>query len=205
MKKTILLIIISNLLLISCNSFRDSAGVNRKVIDEYAVIENPPLVIPPNFDLLPPEQMKSKDIKDTDSELAKEILFGLEDTNNQTNSENSLISEIIRETKADEVDEDIRETINQDFAGEKSTINDETQFKSEDEINEAINTTEKKDKSKTNKSIKEKKKKRFFFFQKLMQIKYFNTNFETINNKVSHDNKIADIISNLPAINMFSE
>tara|TARA_B100000614_G_C14443125_1_gene451091 strand:+ start:30 stop:524 length:495 start_codon:yes stop_codon:yes gene_type:complete len=164
MKKIIFLIIILNLFLISCNTVRESAGVNRKVIDEYSVIENPPLVIPPDFDLLPPEQMESKDIKDTDSELAKEILFGLEDTNNQTNSENSLISEIIRETKADEVDEDIREIINQDFAGEKSTINDETQFKSEDEINEAINTTEKKDKTKTNKSIKEKKKKRFFFF-----------------------------------------
>ena len=164
MKKIIFLIIILNLFLISCNTVRESAGVNRKVLDEYAVIENPPLVIPPNFDLLPPEQMESKDIKDTDSELAKEILFGLEDTNNQTNSENSLISEIIRETKAEEVDEDIRETINQDFAGEKSTINDETQFKSEDEINEAINTTEKKDKSKTKKSTNEKKKKRFFFF-----------------------------------------
>ena len=158
------MVIIANLLISSCSSVRESAGVNRKVLDEYAVIENPPLVIPPNFDLLPPEQMESKDIKDIDSELAKEILFGLEDTNNQKNSENSLISEIIRETKADEVDEDIRETINQDFAGEKSTINDETEFKSEDEINEAINTTEKKDKSKTKKSIKEKKKKRFFFF-----------------------------------------
>ena len=164
MNKIIFLIIISNLFLISCNSIRDSAGVNRKVIDEYTVIENPPLVIPPNFDLLPPEQMESKDIKDIDSELAKEILFGLEDTNNQKNSENSLISEIIRETKADEADKNIREIINQDFAGEKSTINDETQFKSEDEINEAINTTEKKDKSKTKKSTNEKKKKRFFFF-----------------------------------------
>ena len=164
MKKVSFIIIISNLLLLSCNTVRDSAGVNRKVIDEYTVIENPPLVIPPNFDLLPPEQMESKDIKDIDSELAKEILFGLEDTNNQKNSENSLISEIIRETKADEADKNIREIINQDFAGEKSTINDETQFKSEDEINEAINTTEKKDKSKTKKSTNKKKKKRFFFF-----------------------------------------
>ena len=164
MKKIIFLIIILNLFLLSCNSIRESAGVNRKVIDEYAVIENPPLVIPPNFDLLPPEQIESKDIRDTDSELAKEILFGLEDNNNKTNSDNSLISEIIQETEANEVDSDIRETINQDFAGEKSTINDETQFKSEDEINEAINTTEKKDKSKTKKSTNEKKKKRFFFF-----------------------------------------
>ena len=35
-----------------------------------------------------------------------------------------------------------------------------------------------------------------------MQIKYFNTNFETINNKVSYDSKIADIISDLPALNI---
>ena len=83
MKKIIFLIIILNLFLISCNTVRESAGVNRKVIDEYSVIENPPLVIPPDFDLLPPEQMESKDIKDTDSELAKEILFGLDKTNNQ--------------------------------------------------------------------------------------------------------------------------
>ena len=164
MKKIIFLIIISNSFLISCNTVRESAGVNRKVLDEYAVIENPPLVIPPNFDLLPPDQMEPKDIEDTDTELAKEILFGLEDGSNQKNSQNSLISEIIQKTKADEVDEDIRELINEDFAGEKSTLNDETQFKNEEEINEAINTTEKKNKSKIKNSKNEKKKKRFFFF-----------------------------------------
>ena len=75
MIKIISIIIIANLLLISCNTVRNSAGVNRKVIDEYAVVENPPLVIPPNFNLLPPEQMESKNIEDADSELAKEILF----------------------------------------------------------------------------------------------------------------------------------
>ena len=95
MKRIILLIIISNLFLLSCNTVRDSAGVNRKVIDEYTVVENPPLVIPPNFNLIPPEQMESKNIEDTDSALAKEILFGLDDDNNLSNSDSSLIAEII--------------------------------------------------------------------------------------------------------------
>ena len=63
MKKIISIVIISILFLTSCNTVRDSAGVNRKVIDEYSVIENPPLVIPPNFNLLPPEQMESKNEK----------------------------------------------------------------------------------------------------------------------------------------------
>ena len=133
MKKIIAIVIISNFFLLSCNTVRESAGVNRKVIDEYSVIENPPLVIPPNFNLLPPEQIQSKNIEDTDSELAKEILFGLEDTNSQVSSNNSLISEIIKETEADKVDENIRLIINQDFAGEKSSLDDEIIFENEED------------------------------------------------------------------------
>ncbi len=163
MKKIISLIIILNLFLLSCSSVRDSAGVNRKVIDEYTVVENPPLVIPPDFNLLPPEQMESKDIDDTDSDLAKEILFGLDDNTAQIDSDNSLISEIIKETQADEVDENIRLTINEDFAGEKSSLQDEISFENEDELDAAIEAT-KKNNNNTKINKKEKKKKRFFFF-----------------------------------------
>ena len=161
MKKIIFIIIVSNLFFISCNKVRDSAGVNRKVIDEYAVIENPPLVIPPNFNLIPPEQMESKNIDDTDSELAKEILFGLDENEGQTKSENSLINIILEETRADEVENNIRDTFNEDFAGQKSSINDEDLFNSDKELDIAIEETKEKNK---NTSSKEKKKKRFFFF-----------------------------------------
>ncbi len=164
MNKILLLTIILNLFLLSCNSVRDSAGVNRKIIDEYKVIENPPLVIPPNFNLLPPEQMQSKNIDDTDSDLAKEILFGLEDNNNQISSNNSLISEIIRETGADKVDPDIRSSINKEFAGEKSTLEDETSFSNKEELDSAIESTKKNNINYKNANKKEKKKKRFFFF-----------------------------------------
>ena len=164
MKKIFFIIISSSILLSSCDAVRDSAGVNRKQIDEYAVIENPPLVIPPNFNLLPPDQINSKDIIDADSDLAKEILFGLEDIEVENNKQ-ALISEIIKETEANEVNDDIRNSINEEFANEKSTINDETIFNSDEELDNAIAETEininKKDNKKPN---KEKKKKRFFFF-----------------------------------------
>ena len=165
MKKIFLVIITSILILSSCSTVRDSAGVNRKVIDEYSVIENPPLVIPPDFNLLPPEQISSKDILDTDNELAKEILFGLEDTETLTESNTSLINEIINETEADEVDDSIRDSINEEFAGEKSSTDDETIFNNEDELNKAIIDTEDKNSNNKNENgKKEKKKKRFFFF-----------------------------------------
>ncbi len=165
MKEIFLVIITSILILSSCGTVRDSAGVNRKVIDEYSVIENPPLVIPPDFNLLPPEQISSKDILDTDNELAKEILFGLEDTETLTESNTSLINEIINETEANEVDDSIRDSINEEFAGEKSSTDDETIFNNEDELNKAIIDTEDKNSNNKNQNgKKEKKKKRFFFF-----------------------------------------
>ena len=164
MKKIVFLVIISNLLLSSCGVVRDSAGVNRKNLDEYAVIENPPLVIPPNFNLMPPEQIESKNIDNTDKELAKEILFGLEDNESKSDSYNSLISEIIRETDAESVSENIRITIDEEFAGIKSSIDDETIFKNEEELNTAIKKTKKLNIKEDNSEKKEKKKKRFFFF-----------------------------------------
>ena len=164
MKKIISIIIISNLILISCNTVRQSAGVNRKNIDEYAVIENPPLVIPPDFNLMPPDQIEAKNIDDTEKELAKEILFGLEDDEVQSTGNTSLIAEIIKETKANSINNDIRATIDENLAGIKSSIDDESNFKNEEELNAAIEETKKLNNDEDSSEKKEKKKKRFFFF-----------------------------------------
>ena len=164
MKKIISIVIVSNLILVSCNTVRESAGVNRKDIDEYAVIENPPLVIPPDFNLMPPDQIEAKNIDDTEKELAKEILFGLEDEEIQSTGNNSLITEIIKETEANSVSNDIRSTIDQNFAGIKSSIDDESNFKNEEELNAAIEETKQLSKDEVNSEKKDKKKKRFFFF-----------------------------------------
>tara|TARA_B100001057_G_scaffold362358_1_gene364897 strand:- start:198 stop:692 length:495 start_codon:yes stop_codon:yes gene_type:complete len=164
MKKIISIVIVSNLILISCNTVRESAGVNRKNIDEYAVIENPPLVIPPDFNLMPPDQIEAKNIDDTEKELAKEILFGLEDQEIQSTGNNSLITEIIKETEADSISNDIRSTIDQNFAGIKSSIEDESNFKNEAELNDAIEETKQLNNNEVNSEKKDKKKKRFFFF-----------------------------------------
>ena len=163
MKKILLVSVISSFFLTSCNSVRDSAGVNRKVVDEYAVIENPPLVIPPDFNLLPPDQMESKDIKNVDSDLAKEILFGLDESIDQSDDNETLLDQIVTETKANDVENNIRDLINEEFAGQKSSINDEVIFDSEEELNNAISDTQTNmKKNKTENKVK--KKKRFFFF-----------------------------------------
>ena len=166
MKNVIFVTIISSIFLSSCNTIRSSAGVERKAIDEYNVVENPPLVIPPNFNLLPPDQIESKDIDDTDSELAKEILFGLDEESDETPSENSVIDNILKETEADQVDNSIREYI--DGNSEDEVTGDNTDSK-----NEKIKKTKKKkrffffnskEENEDDEEGEPKKKKRFFFF-----------------------------------------
>ena len=166
MKKVIFVTIISSIFLSSCNAIRSSAGVERKVIDEYNVVENPPLVIPPNFNLLPPDQIESKDIDDTDSELAKEILFGLDEESDETPSENSVIDNILKETEADQVDNSIREDL--DGNSEDEVTADNTNVESEN-IEEPKKKKRffffnSKEENEDDEEDEPKKKKRFFFF-----------------------------------------
>jgi hypothetical protein len=173
MRIFISLFIFSSLFLASCSQIRDSAGVNRKNIDEFRVVENPPLIIPPDFNLLPPEQLSEKNINDVESELAKEILFGLDEENNDETIQLSTIENIINQTNASEVDNSIRQEINEQFASEKNT--DSKMWKNQTEIldsiaeserlrNERLGIVVEETQDIPTTKIKNKKKKRFFFF-----------------------------------------
>ena len=166
MKKVIFVTIISSIFLSSCNAIRSSAGVERKVIDEYNVVENPPLVIPPNFNLLPPDQIESKDIDDTDSELAKEILFGLDEESNETPSENSVIDNILKETEADQVDNSIREDLDGNSEDEISQDNTDVESENieEPKKKKRFFFFNSKEENEDDEEGEPKKKKRFFFF-----------------------------------------
>ena len=145
---------------------RSSAGVERKVIDEYNVVENPPLVIPPNFNLLPPDQIESTDIDDTDSELAKEILFGLDEESNETPSENSVIDNILKETEADQVDNSIREDLDGNSEDEISQDNTDVESENieEPKKKKRFFFFNSKEENEDDEEGEPKKKKRFFFF-----------------------------------------
>ena len=175
MKNILFIILIFSLFIVSCSKVRESAGVNRKSIDEFAVIENPPLIIPPDFNLLPPNQLEDKNLENEESELAKEILFGLEDDTETGNLELSTMENILNQSKADEIDKSIRDDINELFASEKKSTS--KSWDNEMEILDSIAESERlrnellNDELKSNQVIptvkvkdKSKKKKRFFFF-----------------------------------------
>ena len=178
MKYLCLILIIASLFLSSCSTVRKSAGVTRKSLDEFKVVENPPLVIPPDFNLLPPEQLEKKNIDDVETELAREILFGLdENLENNENEKLSIMNQILKSTEANNVDSNIRKEIDEQFANEMNTDSIyQIEWDTEIEVLDAIKESERiRNQLIQGKSIAEgevpttiqktkKKKKRFFFF-----------------------------------------
>jgi len=175
MKYFFLIFIISSLFLSSCSKVRESAGVTRKSLDEFKVVENPPLVIPPDFNLLPPDQLEKKNIDNVETELAREILFGLdENLENNEYKKISTMNQILVTTGANSIDSSIRNEIDEQFANEMNI--DKIEWESEIEVLDAIKESERirnqliQDKSidegetPTLTSKTKKKKKRFFFF-----------------------------------------
>ena len=175
MKNILIIVLFSSLFIVSCSKVRESAGVNRKSMDEFAVIENPPLIIPPDFNLLPPDQLEEKNLENEESELAKEILFGLEEDTETNNLKLSTMENILNQSMAEGIDNSIREEIDEQFASEKKSTS--KSWENEMEILDSIAESERlrnellNDELKSNEEIptvkvkdKSKKKKRFFFF-----------------------------------------
>ena len=103
-----LILIFSFIILIpACSKVRESAGVMRRSIDEFQVVENPPLVIPPDFNLVSPDQLQQKDIANIENELAHEILFGLDNENANKAKQLSTMNQILSNANASNVSDNI--------------------------------------------------------------------------------------------------
>ena len=138
-----LIIIIFAIFLCSCSNIRESAGVTRKSIDEFKAIENPPLIIPPDFDLVDPDQLQQKNIEDVEKELAKEILFGLNEKEQNTEKQLSTMNEILSQANATDVSNDIRKEFDQEFSQEKKTDSIfQIDWDNEKEVLDAVNESE---------------------------------------------------------------
>tara|TARA_Y100000590_G_C15707241_1_gene1009081 strand:- start:1558 stop:2067 length:510 start_codon:yes stop_codon:yes gene_type:complete len=159
----------------ACNTVRKSAGVTRKSPDEFSVIENPPLVIPPDYNLIPPDQLKEKNVDEVEKELAEEILFGLEEKVLEKKSKSNTMNLIINEASAGEVSENVRVQIDEEFAKEIETKESTFGWDDEEQVLDAVKESERirnKNFSEENledseipvKTNKIKKKKKFLFF-----------------------------------------
>ena len=140
-------LIFSFIFISACTKVRESAGVNRKVIDEYTVFQNPPLALPPDYNLLPSEEIIArKKNTDGDEKLSKEILFGLNEETavNKSNNTSSALDSILEKSGSNKVSKDIRKDFDEDLANITSTkgVFSGEKFMNEDEILDAAAESE---------------------------------------------------------------
>ena len=177
-----LILIFSFIILIpACSKIRESAGVTRRSIDDSGIIENPPLVIPPDFNLVSPDQLQQKNIENIENELAQEILFGLDNESANNIKQLSTMNSILSSANAINVSDDIRDDIDQNFYQTKTTGGFfQTEWENEIDVLDAVeeskrirnnifnndSLSEGEISIKKEKEIikKKKKKKRFIFF-----------------------------------------
>ena len=173
------IIVLSFNLIYGCAKIRDSAGVTRKSPDEFQAIESPPLVIPPDFSLVSPEQLENKDIDNIDRELAEEILFGLDSKEVVEENQLSTMNQILSKTNANNISDSIRNEVDQEFAKEINTKGIfQIEWESEREVLDAVKESERIRENLFNKTpitegeipikkekVKKKKRKDFFSFK----------------------------------------
>ncbi|MER2520012.1 MAG: DUF3035 domain-containing protein [Bdellovibrionales bacterium] len=108
---------VASVALSGCNSARESLGLGRTPPDEFAVVDQPPLSIPPDFGLRPPMPGMPRPQAVDSSERAKELLFGsashdTADMSAASDGEKALLAQ----TGGDKAPADIRDTINRESA-----------------------------------------------------------------------------------------
>ena len=64
------------LALSGCDTVRDAAGMNKQPPDEFAVLTKAPLVVPPDFNLMPPKPGAAPTNQTDTNETAETALFG---------------------------------------------------------------------------------------------------------------------------------
>ena len=138
----VLIIFLTCNIFFGCSKIRQSAGVARKAPDEFQAIENPPLVIPPNYNLIPPDQLQEKNIENIEKELAKEILFGLKEENTTTDNQLTTMNMILSKSNADNISNTIRDDIDEDFAQEISSKDKLLMWKNETDVLDAVKESE---------------------------------------------------------------
>ena len=112
-------IVIFYLIISGCGTVRESAGVTRKAPDEYSITKSPPLVLPPDYNLLPSEEIIQRKALNKEDKLTKEILFGLTESDKQLNLESSnlnVLNSILEKSGANDASNSIREEIDVDYA-----------------------------------------------------------------------------------------
>lgn len=116
MTNKLMLVLIAALpLLAGCSGLADDLGLGRNSPDEFAVVDRPPLAMPPDFTLRPPQPGAARPQESKMSDRAQSVLFGAggeRPTSEASGSEGALLEL----AGADRAVPDIRRTVDRESA-----------------------------------------------------------------------------------------
>lgn len=128
-----------------CSGVGESLGLGKQSPDEFAVVRNAPLTLPPNYTLRPPQPGAPRPQEAAISDQAAESVFGDEDKIRGTKvSQSESIGEVALLQRADALDTDpeIRRQIDQDFSiyvrEEESFFNDLLFWRADDPLGSVV-------------------------------------------------------------------
>jgi hypothetical protein len=105
------------LMLSACGSVREDLGLGRSPPDEFAVVDRPPLAMPPDFGLRPPVPGAPRPQEIDPKIRASDTLFGGNETASESTGHLSSVEKtLLEQSGADKASPDIRTVINNEQA-----------------------------------------------------------------------------------------
>ncbi len=101
-------------LLIGCSETKDMLGLGRNTPDEFAVVDRAPLVLPPDYNLRPPQPGAARPQEQTPAKQAEAALFDSTTAPNTTLS--GLDQKLLQQAGAAQAEPNIRKTLDQESA-----------------------------------------------------------------------------------------
>ena len=114
--RSLLVLTVSTLALAACGSIREDLGLGRSPPDEFAVLEHPPLSMPPDFGLRPPTPGAPRPQEIDPSAHANATLFGSSESAAKAGKLSATEQALLAQSGADKAAPDIRSTINNESA-----------------------------------------------------------------------------------------
>ena len=105
-------------MLSACSSVKEDLGLGRSPPDEFAVVDRPPLAMPPDYGLRPPEPGAPRPQEVDSAMRANDTLFGAEDKKQEPAGHMSAAEKaLLEQAGANKASSDIRVVINNEEAG----------------------------------------------------------------------------------------
>ena len=116
-KNTLILSAIACAFFVSgCSSAKDKLGLTKSAPDEFMVVKNAPLAMPPDYSLLPPRPGAPRPQEMATSQAAKATVFGMDSASAQPTSASSSEQLLLQQAGSTQANPNIRNIVDAESA-----------------------------------------------------------------------------------------